>query len=96
MAAWSGEDFSPRSGGVVWHSLVRPKVGARECQRAETPGFIPGSGFIPTYNIESTRYAANTISRQEFETGAHRRRIVALPEKEIFCQTGHSVVTEEI
>ena len=41
-----GEDLSPRSGGVVWHILVRPKVGARSARGLNPRDSSRVSGFI--------------------------------------------------
>jgi hypothetical protein len=59
MAARSGEDFSPRSVGVVGHILVRPKVGARSARvlkprdSSRVSGFITGFKGILEFEIHT-------------------------------------------
>ena len=57
MAAWSGEDFSPRSGGVVWHIPVRPKVGTGSA-RGLNPGLVAGEWlhFIKALRLIKYRF----------------------------------------
>ena len=62
MAARSGEDFSPRGGGVVWHIQVRPKVGARSAR-----GLKPrdSSRGVASFMILMNKYSQNLFRHSD-------------------------------